>query len=353
VAKIIIISYWYYPSMGAAPDRIKNIVDFFISEGHKVTLLTEEGNPISNNNLSIIQLKFKGRKLLDTIKFTNPALIIYSIPPSFGIINLDKIVKKYNFILDIRDPLYLNYRTKNILKKCGLRHYEKRLIKKAKLVVINSPGIEKIYRKEGIKRSFYLLPNGYREELFSDIRDWTGKFLFFGVFNRNYSIKNFQNFFKLYSNDIKKKGYTYDFYSFTNSPELRQARLFSKENSYDFIHFLEPISEDLFKEKLRNYNIGITYVKTPYSIASKLYTYLSLGIPTMNVTNKNITFSGIISDYNLGLSINPERYDPELFDELEKNYNKLCKDVLKERVIFKWNNLIEDFYQKELIRWLR
>ena len=87
MAKITIISYWYYPSMGAASDRIKNIVDFFISKDHKVTLLTEKGNPISNGNPSIIQLRFKGRKLLDTIKSTNPDLIIYSVPPSFGIIS--------------------------------------------------------------------------------------------------------------------------------------------------------------------------------------------------------------------------------------------------------------------------
>ncbi len=351
MAKVVIISHWYYPALGAAPFRAGNFIKLFMSRGHQVLLITGQKEAGFTDDLPIVKMDLKNEAALTKkILSFKPDLILFTVPPTFGINAIKNLaLKGHKVILDIRDPLFYTYNSGNIIKKKLLRIVEKTLIEHSKIAVINSVGIKEIYEDDDVEKIFYYLPNGYDAMLFDGHAEFTRKILYFGAFNVMHSIPNFKKFFALYEKDIVKREYLFDFYCFP-SPELNEIRKISLENGWKFLRFFEPITSERFKDKLKDYSLGLTIVKTiyNYSMPSKFYTYLALGIPTMNISFGRSIISRISRDMHLGFDVNPEVYSPDFFDNLENNFKAYSRDVLKSRGIFLWEKLADDFYESEI-----
>ncbi len=356
MAKISIVSFWAPPALGAAPYRVGNFTKFFVSKGHEVTLITAQQDAVSNSKHHLEVVNFKNLGLLKRKIFSSsPDLIILSVPPAIGISAVKAAHDKgIPLIYDIRDPLLYTHKAKygNLIKEKMLEYYERALLTGAKAAVINSPGIREVYRDMGVERLFYFLPNGYDAVLFSHEREYTPKFLYFGAFNLMHSVINFKKFFSIYREDIEKEKAVFDFYCFP-SEQLREVQRVSTEEKFNFIRFLPPITEEKFKNKLKEYSAGLTFVKTiyNYSIPSKFYTYLAMGIPTINVSFGRSIISRETRKYGVGYDINPEEYSPGLFDNIRKNYCEHISNVMKNRKVFYWPDLINEFYETQL-KWL-
>ncbi|MCD6579865.1 hypothetical protein J7L48_10365 [bacterium] len=354
MAKIVIVSHWYYPAQGAAPYRIQNLIKFFISKQHEVILITGQEDAIIDDSFGMIKMNLKNPKLIKTINSLDPDLIFFSVPPTFGIVNIKKLQDiKNKLIFDIRDPLTFTYHSRNPIKKNLLWQMEKYLLEHSRLNLINSTGIKDIYLERKVNSKYYLLPNGFDITLFSHKREFTGNFFYFGAFNVMHSTINFYKFFTRHKDSIKKHDFTFDFYCFP-STQLEEIKEITVNEGFNFIHFYEPILDIEFKDKLKHYSIGLTFVRTVYnySMPSKFYTHLALGIPTMNISFGRSIISQVCRKYNLGFDINPDKEENNCCINIENNYDELAKNVLENRNIYSWQKIVEEFYNTQLA-WLK
>lgn len=204
--KVLIISQHFYPEIGSAGNRMKNIYQMLVDKGYEVSIVTPDpaypnknlykdssfwnieelnhdqeniqriqttnrkySSSIFNRLLFFLEVAFKLsiKVFKDKNKYD---LILVTSPPIFiGIVGL---VAKYRFkskmILDIRDlwPESLKgvgvFNTPIILKTFG--YIEKLLYKKSDMIIVNSKGfVDYIHKKASIpKNKIVFLPNSAR-----------------------------------------------------------------------------------------------------------------------------------------------------------------------------------------------
>lgn len=205
--KVLILTQNFYPAIGSAGNRMKNIFQLLTKQGIEVEVLTIEPSypnqnmyrdqhfwddeEINNNQDSITRVPIKSRnfsnKLLGRLFFYLEIMIrfiselwkrrkdeydyIYvSTPPIFIVLSawIGRILLKSKMVLEVRD-LWPDSLTgvKSFDKKWILslfRYLEKKMYQTADFIVINSKGFEShIQEKLKKQKEIIYLPNGARE----------------------------------------------------------------------------------------------------------------------------------------------------------------------------------------------
>lgn len=317
---ILMISQNFYPEIGSAANRMKNIYEL-LEDKYELTLLTTEAsypnkglysdpefwdNEKLNHNTNINRVKIKNRKYTRSmfnrllyyiemmlrmfcfVLFSKKQfdVVLVSSPPIFlGIVGvIAKIRFKAKLILDVRDlwPDSLKgvgvYDNRLIIGTFKL--IEKFLYRQANQIIINSKGFKYHIEKNSHKKTpIHFLPNSIREyELFNT----NSKAEQFSViYSGNIGLAQDIDFLKGLSKALNAKQIRLNIIGFgLNRVELQN---YVKENNMKNVHFLKVITRKKCLELLKGNHVGVVCLKDEEVfktvLPGKLIDYIACGLP--------------------------------------------------------------------------
>jgi glycosyltransferase involved in cell wall biosynthesis len=397
--RVLVISQNFYPEVGSAGNRIKNIYCLLHSKGYDVHILTTEPTypnrtlyenakfwdeeSLNHQTDSIHRIRVTNRKysqnmfnrLLYYMEITLKMILFIfsdkkkydvlfvSSPPLF--IGLVGLIAKYRYrgsrlILDIRDlwPESLKgvgvLNVKFILFLASL--IEIVLYKRADHIVVNSKGfIEYICKKAKIKREkIKFLPNAIREYEFKQSLPLQKKKEFKVIYSGNIGLAQDINVLKKLALKLNEVNVKFSIVGYgMNKNYFIQ---FVKEKNLNNVEFFSPLTRKEVLDLNRQHSVGFVSLnnKSVFDtvLPGKIIDYMGCGIPLVG------SISGIsknfIVDHELGF-VSEKRdvnevvenilrlaKDQPLWEKLAKNcLNQIKKDFLWEKNIDTLINLIE------------
>lgn len=297
--KILIISQHFYPEIGSAGNRMKNIFQLLTEKQHDVSILTAEpaypnrhiyDSPtfwdeevLNTSSKSIRRIKLSNRKysrnifnrlfffievaaklLKEVIKDRNHYDVVYvTSPPIFiGIVGLfSKFRFKSKFILDIRDlwPESLKgvgvFDYKLILNFFGF--IEKQLYRHADAIVVNSNGfIDYIHQKSKVdKDKITFIPNAARQFELASQPNPVDEEKFKVIYTGNVGLAQDITFLKSLVKKLNENNILLTIISYgVKNNELKQ---FIQEEKLSNVTLCAPFTREKCLEEIRKHQVGI------------------------------------------------------------------------------------------------
>lgn len=323
---ILVISQNFYPEIGSAGNRIKNIYQLLKEEGYDVTVLTIEpsypnktvyesekfwDDESLNNDKNIKRVNVRNRKyafsifnrllfyfevaikilffvLFDKKKYS---IIFVSSPPIF--IGFVGLIAKYRYnakmILDIRDlwPESLKgvgvFNSKLIIKVFS--YFEVLLYKKADHLIVNSVGfIDYISKKAKLnKKSIKFMPNSSRIRELELIKEKQDKSTYKVIYTGNIGLAQDVDFLKELSLKLDEQNIEFSIVGYG----LRKNELtnFIKEHKLQNVYFHSPITREECLCLNRSHDVGLISLtnKEVFDtvLPGKLIDYMLSGLPVV------------------------------------------------------------------------
>lgn len=329
VKKVLMITQNFYPEIGSAANRSKNIYQLLIEEGYLVSVLTTEpsypnkkmyedekfwdDDRLNNESESIHRIKIANKKysqsifnrLIYYLEITIRMLffilsnkrkydvVFVTTPPIFvGIAGLfAKMIYKCRLLLDIRDLW------PESLKGVGVFHHpmviylvkklEKRLYKKADFIIVNSKSYsEYIVNLAGIpSQKITFIPNGIRKKelVLHSANQRKNEVVYAGNLGLAQDVQLLKKLSKkLYEHNISldivgfgmKKN---EFYQYVKEEKLNNVRFLSSKTRKECLHFISGYQVGLIA--LRNNEV---FEKV---LPGKIIDYMSCGTPIVGAVS--------------------------------------------------------------------
>ncbi|WP_241559239.1 glycosyltransferase family 4 protein [Lysinibacillus halotolerans] len=339
--KVLMITQNFYPEIGSASNRMKNIYQLLKEKGYEITVLTTVASYPNQNlyknkdfwndmNLNeaqhIHRVTVKKRKyslnmisrLLFYLEFTLKMIffvlfnrgkydiVFVSSPPIF--IGIAGVIAKFRYrakmVLDIRDLW------PESLKGVGVFNYtpilwfftrvEKFLYKKSDAIVVNSPRFSKhIQQVANIpEENIIFLPNAAREfEIHEEIHDDK---LFKAIYTGNIGLAQDVDFLKSLAKELDKEKVHLSIVGYgMKREELKQ---FVAEQQLNHISFIAPTTREECLVLNRQHDVGILALTKnevfDTVLPGKLIDYMTSGLPL--IASVSGFSKQLIEKYNVG-----------------------------------------------------
>lgn len=384
--KVLLITQNFYPEIGSAGNRTKNIYQLLKREGYEVTVLTTEASYPNkkiyqdqkfwnddslNHDKNINRVRVATRKyslnmfnrLLYYIEVTFKMIlfvlfdrskygtVFVSSPPIF--IGLVGVIAKYKYkvklILDIRDlwPESLKgvgvFNHKPIIWMFSF--FERFLYNRANYIVVNSVGfIDYIYGKSKIqKENITFLPNSARMEemLFENQKDSNE---FKVIYTGNLGLAQDIDFLKELSVQFNRHKVRMNIIGYG----IRRMELveFIKENELNYVSFIKPTTREECLKLNVQHDIGLISLQDKEVfdtvLPGKIIDYMISGLPIVASVSGYSKY--IIEKYETGL-VSEDRDINEILEYILhlKNNTDVRRDIgNKSKKLIKSKFLWED-----------
>lgn len=385
--RILMITQSFYPEIGSAGNRMKNIYQLLTSNGYDVKVLTSEASYPNrdlykdrkfwndeslNHNEDIHFIKIKSRKysrkmfnrllyyleitlkMIYLILFSKKKfdLIFVSSPPIFlGFAGLiAKLKYKADIILDVRDLWPESLKGVGVFNwKWAIwlfTQFEKLLYKQAKFIVVNSPSFSQHIQKLG-KRSqqdILYLPNGARTVEIQSLKTNDNEFR--AIYTGNIGLAQDVLFLKELTLKLNEaKIHTSIIGYGIKKEELKQ---FVKDQKLTYITFQNPITREECLALNREHAVGILVLndKEVFDtvLPGKLIDYMTCNLPL--VASVSGISKQLIEDTNIG-KVSKNRNVKEVVSAIE--YLKNNPDVHKKMQLNCSNLVRRDFLWEDNI----
>ena len=388
--KVLIISQNFYPEIGSAGNRMKNIYKLLVDEGFEVNVLTT--NPTYpnrniysdsdywddeelNQDISIHRVKVLNRKysrslinrlfyyieitlrMIFSILFNRNKydIVLTTIPPIFiGIVGLiAKYKYKAKLILDVRDlwPDSLNgvgVFNNPIIMKCFLV-IEKFLYKQSDKIIVNSKGFIKPIKDKlrGMEKSITYIPNGARKVELHNLVKLNKSFKV--IYAGNIGLAQDEEVLKNLACELYKNGIIFTIIGYG----LRHHSLkeFVRDHNLDNVQLLDTMTRTECLKVISEHNVAIVSLKDEpvfeTVLPGKIIDYMTCGVPV--VGNVSGISKETIENFQVGIVVenNNELINPILKmssdPSLEQKYSKNARDYVKKEFLWDENiNLLKN-----------
>ena len=317
--RLLVISQNFYPEIGSAGNRIKNIYQL-LNEQYEVHVLTTEASYPNkklyvekqfwhdrelNEDEHIHRVKVANRKYTRSMfnrllyylemmcrmiwmilfsKSRYDAVLVTSPPIFLGVVGvLAKFRFKAKLILDVRDLW------PDSLRGVGVFNYkwiislfklmEKNLYNRADSIVINSRGFHR-HIKSRLKKDkpIYFVPNSIRKEELT-LEQRKGEFAV--VYSGNIGLAQDVEFLKKLSSSLYDNGIRLNVVGFgLKKGELQQ---FVKEHHLNNVHFIRAMTREECLELIKQNHVGVLCLKDEEVfetvLPGKMIDYIACGLP--------------------------------------------------------------------------
>lgn len=385
--KIVIISNYYPPEIGAAANRISNMVKGLKLNGFEIVVLCPIPNYPTGAFLKGYRGKFKVTEEVDGIRVIrhwiyptnskNPIVRFFgmisfslSLWTSFRVLKKEKV----NFFLVNSPPLFVAF-SGLILGKClkakrilnvsdlwphsalelgilkegrlinVLRKIEKKIYKISDKILGQTEGVvEYISTIEPQKETFVYRNVPFFKEFSPKQKNKKTKIVYAGLLG--YA----QGIISICKNiNFEKLGVEFHIYGAGMQEELILDHI---ENNTDSIFFHGSMSPQEIKNEIRKYDIALVPLYKPIksAVPSKVFELMQLGVPILYIGEGECV--EVVEGYNIGLSSLPGDYtkfkkNVLFFKELTlpqyKEYSNRCLKLHKEK--YHLENQLQKLYQ--------
>lgn len=347
--KVIMITQNFYPEIGSAANRMKNLYQLLKLQGYEVTVLTTEPSyPYKkiyeseefwddhqlNTDDFIHRVSIKNRKYAISIlnrlfyyfemalkmfffilkdKKTYDFVFVTSPPIFVGMVGLlAKIRYRSSLLLDIRDLWPESLRGVGVLNNSFVffvfNRIERLLYKKADCIVINSEGFKKHIQKRGgiMENKIVFLPNAPRLfEIFPLQKREEFKVVYAGNLGLAQDVEMIKNLAEqLYKHQIKL---TIIGYGIKKSSLLD----FVKANGLDNVNFLKPLTREKCLQLISEHSIGVVTLKDKEVfdtvLPGKVIDYMTCMVPVVASVSGYSKY--VIETENVGLVVSSKSID--------------------------------------------
>lgn len=334
------ISQHFYPEIGSAGNRMKNLYQLWIEEGYEVDVLTIDPS-YPNNNLysnttfwdhedlnnekdNIKRVTISKRKhsknmfkrLMFFIEVTFKMLfeiitsrdkydhIYVSSPPIF--IALVGLLAKYRMrsrlVLEVRDLWPESLKGVNVFNIKGITWLfsmiEKTLYRRSDVIVVNSIGfITYIQKKASIPlEKIYYIPNAARKyEMVQEVnKDNEFKVIYTG----NVGLAQNVSFLKEIAKKLNRSKIPFTIIGY--GVKLKEFQEFTAENDLYYVSFINPLTRKQCLEEIQKHKVGIVSLnnKNVFDtvLPGKVIDYMTCNVPIV----------GSVSGYTKDLIINKD-----------------------------------------------
>ncbi|WP_096272600.1 glycosyltransferase family 4 protein [Paucisalibacillus globulus] len=390
--KVLIMTQNFYPVIGSAGNRMKNI--FQLLNEHDIetdVLTTEPAYPnknlyrdkefwddkqlnnnkdnifrvaIKNNNLSnhkfnrlffYLEIMFRFLVMLWKLRKNKYDYILVSTPPIFIVFSafIGKLIFRNKLILEVRDlwpDSLTGVKAFDSSVIIGVfRWLEKRMYRKADSIIINSTGFrEHIQNKLGKNdRPIIYLPNGPRQY---ELKDWTQKDMddFKVVYTGNLGLAQDIDRLKLAAKLLNDKNITFDVIGY--GVRAKEFEEYIKQNNFTQVHLHQPTTRKKSLELIRGCHVAIAFLNNEEVFSTvlpgKIVDYISCKTPV--VAGVKGTAAKLIMDNRVGYAVESEDVHEivTIISDLRMNSNKL------EELVYHCESLIEKefLWEKNIYR---
>lgn len=377
--KVLMIAQNFYPEIGSAANRMKNIYELLNEKGYEVKILTTEAS-YPNKNLyedqnfwisdalnedeNIYRVHVKKRefafnminRLLFYLEFTWKMIffvllnkerfdiIFVSSPPIFigfaGVIA--KLRYRAKMVLDIRDLW------PESLKGVGVFNYrpiiwfftkvEILLYKTADAIVVNSPIFQQHIQQVANVKSEYIIyiPNGAREFELQDAR--TNKEKFKAIYAGNIGLAQDVDFLKALAYQLNKEQVHLSIVGY--GIKFEELKKYVEEHHLHYISFISPTIREKCLELNREHDVGVLALKKEEVfdtvLPGKLIDYMTSGLPC--IASVSGFSKKLIENYEVGYITEGEdvaevvkqilhlKNNPHICQQMKLNSKRLIKE---------------------------
>ncbi|MEC2038979.1 glycosyltransferase family 4 protein [Bacillus altitudinis] len=396
--RILLISQNFYPEIGSAGNRLKNIFLMLHRKGYDVKVLTTDPTypekkfydshdlwdeeELNSQNERFIRVKVKNKKyafnflnrlfyyleimlrmIIFIFKDKNKYDLIYvTTPPIFvafaGIIA--KFRYKTKMILDIRDLWPDSLKGVGIFKNPMIIGFfklaEKFVYSKSDHIIINSQGFQKHLQEQEAKLTF--IPNSARREELPEISVKNTRKEFKVVFAGNLGLAQDVHVFRDIVTSLKDYHIRFMILGYgVNKKELERYII---EKELKHVEFIDPLSRKECLKMMANCDIGIATLNRSVIfetvLPGRIIDYLSCQLPV--VASLSGYSKNLIEQENVGLVAKTKTSDemvslilrlyhhPELVQEMKTN----CENFIEKNFLWDNNIMILDNVIKNTIK---
>lgn len=384
--KVLIMTQNFYPVIGSAGNRMKNIFqllnennietevlttepaypnknmyknrEFWDDEtinqqSHKITRVSLKNSHYDNRLFFYVEIMVRFFMNLWKYRNRNYDYLYVSSPPIFIVFSalLGKHILKSKIILEIRDlwPDSLTgvktFDNKFIIQV--FRWLEKMMYNKADIIVINSEGFRNHIRSKLKNRDkpMIYLPNGPRKS--EMVNNFSNNKTFRVVYTGNVGLAQDIDRLKLISKLLDEKNIPFDIIGYgIKLPELKQ---FIKEKSLKNVNVYEPTTRKKSLEMIKKSDVAIAFLNDEEVfetvLPGKIIDYMSCGTPVIAGV-KGIA-AKVITENDAGYTFEYEDTESMVakIEELKNNPEKRkrlsynCKKAIEDQ--FLWETNIE------------
>lgn len=392
--KVLIITQNFYPVIGSAGNRMKNIFQLLNEHNIETTVLTTEpaypnkvlyknekfwddatlngetkkiiripinkkkySNRIVGRLLFYLEIMIRFAMSLWSLRKNKFDIIYVSTPPIFivGSAFFGKIVNKSKLILEVRDlwpDSLIGVNTFNNKAIVNIfRILEKSMYKQADFIVINSMGFKNHIKRhlKGKNTPLIYLPNGPRQNEIVKAKRSDGEFTV--VYTGNLGLAQDIDRLKLISKLLHQKKIHFEVIGYGFWTE--EFKIFLNENKLSSVHVRQPTTRKESLELIENSDVAIAFLndKDVFStvLPGKVIDYMTCktpiiagvkGIAAETIIENNIGFVFERDDMQgMIRQIEELKKDANLMKQLEEN----CLSTVKTK--FLWDNNIENLLE--------
>lgn len=386
--KVLIMTQNFYPVIGSAGNRMKNIyqllnendIDAEVlttepaypnknmykdetfwddknlnSETTKITRVTIKNSRFQNHILSrlffYLEIMYRFLIQLWKVRKNNYDYILVSTPPIFIVFSawVGKYLLKSKLILEVRDlwpDSLIGVKTFNnslIIKL--FRYFEKKMYRMADCIIINSLGFhEHIQSKLKKKTELVYLPNGPRQHEIVQSKEHDGEFRV--VYTGNLGLAQDINHLKQISSLLHNEGVRFDVIGYGVKAE--EFTNFLKENKLDKVYMHQPTTRKKSLELIKNSNVAIAFLNDEVVFSTvlpgKIIDYMTCRTPI--IAGVKGTAAEIITANETGYAFAQSNVIEMVDKIIELKNNKQKQEKLGENCVttvtkhFLWENNI-------------
>lgn len=395
--KVLILTQNFYPVIGSAGNRMKNIYQLLNEHQFETKVLTIEPSypnknlykdpdfwddkelndesekiirvPIKNKKFSnhifsrllfYLEIMFRFLTMLWKLRKEKFDYILVSTPPIFIVFSafIGRVLLKSKLILEVRDlwpDSLLGVKAFDSKFIIGIfRYFEKWMYRKADLIIINSKGFEKHIQEklvDGNKQIVYL-PNGPRQSEIQDHRPYNQEFsvVYTGNIGLAQDIDRLKQIAKsLHYNNIKFNVIGY-------GVKVDEFSGYLIDNSLTNVHIYKPTTRSKSLELIRQSNVAIAFLNDEEVFSTvlpgKIIDYMTGGTPI--IAGVKGTSAATIIQNKVGFVFEDQNVEDMVSKILELKYDRSQLQRIGEncRITVQQDFLWEDNINKliEIIR---
>lgn len=373
--KVLIMTQNFYPVIGSAGNRMKNIyqllnendIDADVlttepaypnknmykdkmfwddeslnSETTKITRVAIKNNRFQNHILSrlffYLEIMYRFLIQLWKVRKNKYDYILVSTPPIFIVFSawVGKYLLKSKLILEVRDlwpDSLIGVKTFNnslIIKL--FRFLEKRMYRMANCIIINSLGFqEHIQSKLNKKTELVYLPNGPRQHEIVQKKEYEGEFRV--VYTGNLGLAQDIDHLKQISSLLHKEGVRFDVIGYGVKTE--EFANYLKENKLDKVYIHQPTTRKKSLELIENSNVAIAFLNDEVVFSTvlpgKIIDYMTCRTPI--IAGVKGTAAEIITVNETGYAFTQSDVEVMVDKIIELKNNKQKQEQLGENCI--------------------
>jgi glycosyltransferase involved in cell wall biosynthesis len=326
--KIVLLTQYFPPEMGAAQNRLMSLARAFRDRGHEITVLTSLPNYPTGNIYSKYDKYYKmteeiegikvirtwlylhkSRKVIPTVMsyitfaltaldvgsrdIDDADLLLWEYPPLFLGYTAMKLARKWNakLVTNIADMWTKAIREQKVLSSEFIlrqfEKYERKLINNSILVTGQTEGIMHNIREQSPDISPLLWTNGADIDRFqpkpADSNTATDKFIigYAGLHGRIHNLELILKAAKILSTESDIQ---FRFYG--DGYEKKSLIKFSRDEGISNIEFFDPVPHYQLPEIMASFAIGIVIHKNMPSMqcvrSAKMFELMAMGIPILH-----------------------------------------------------------------------